>query len=243
MSNKHFHRHLEIYYLESGVGRCIIDDKLFFLQPKDIMIIPPGAIHQSTYSSPTRARFLLSVSDEYIPLIALSLTKTGGFVFRNERLAESLLAWLKLIFNDYSSPDQFSDELIKNYLYAFFATLHRNPNLYSSEKQFSLHVQKAIAYVNQSFCSEITVSDLAARVSISREHLSRLFKTETGINILQYLTNVRIRHAEEMLTSTRKSITEIAFDCGFNDSNYFSFVFKKTNGIAPLAYRKSNQRK
>ena len=79
-----------------------------------------------------------------------------------------------------------------------------------------------------------------ALLSVSAEHLSRSFKRETGFGFKEYITLLRLKNAEELL-KTRKnmSISEIAFLCGFNDSNYFSDKFKRTYGISPLNFRKN----
>ena len=74
--------------------------------------------------------------------------------------------------------------------------------------------------------------------SISEGYLSRKFKAVSGIGLNQYITYVRICHAEKLLTETNLSVTEIAEKCGFNGSNYFSSVFKKMKGMTPLMYKK-----
>ena len=83
---------------------------------------------------------------------------------------------------------------------------------------------------------------MARMRSVSPEHLSRTFKRETGFGFNEYLTLVRLQHAELMLRDrSAKSISDIAYSCGFNDSNYFSDRFKKAYGIPPLRYRKNSE--
>jgi transcriptional regulator GlxA family with amidase domain len=83
--------------------------------------------------------------------------------------------------------------------------------------------------------NEITLPMLAAMHGVTPGHLSRTFKRETGYGISEYLTLVRLRKAEFMLKNEPgKSVNEVAFACGFNDSNYFSFKFKKAYGVPPL---------
>lgn len=81
---------------------------------------------------------------------------------------------------------------------------------------------------------------LAKRFSVSKSHLSRQFKNSTGFGLNEYITIVRIKNAERLILTTDLAITDIATKCGFNDSNYFSSVFKKLKGIPPLKFRGNN---
>ena len=87
--------------------------------------------------------------------------------------------------------------------------------------------------------NHISLSEMAESFSVSAEHLSRMFKKETGFGFNEYVTLVRLQRAESMLKNENgKSISEIAYACGFNDSNYFSDKFKKAYGVVPSEIRK-----
>jgi two-component system response regulator YesN len=73
-------------------------------------------------------------------------------------------------------------------------------------------------------------------------HLSRKFKEKTGVGLNEYMVIFRLKKAKEfLLTRDKMSICEVAFHCGFNDSNYFSWLFKKTYGVTPSQYRKNTR--
>lgn len=72
--------------------------------------------------------------------------------------------------------------------------------------------------------------------------LGRRVTDITGVSPNGYLLRIRICAAQRMLRETSKSVTEIAFSCGFNDSNYFTNRFHRETGMAPLAYRKDVER-
>ena len=78
---------------------------------------------------------------------------------------------------------------------------------------------------------------MAKQFSISRSYLSKKFKQTTGFGFKEYLLNVRIKEACRLLLETNHSITDIAFACGFNDSNYFGDAFRRIKGISPNKYR------
>jgi YesN/AraC family two-component response regulator len=93
-------------------------------------------------------------------------------------------------------------------------------------------------YINRHYGEELGLDKLSHRFSISESYLSRKFKSVAGVGINEYITFVRIMNAERMLRSETLSITEVAERFGFNDSNYFSAVFKKVKGITPLKFAK-----
>ena len=84
---------------------------------------------------------------------------------------------------------------------------------------------------------DISLSLLADTFYLSKEHLSRLFKKETGTNLFSYIMELKLNDAKELLTSTEMTLDEIAFKLGFSNGNYFSKVFKKNTGQSPRDYR------
>lgn len=75
----------------------------------------------------------------------------------------------------------------------------------------------------------------------SESYISRRFKSTVGVSINEYINFIRVSKAVEILESKKMPITEIAINCGFNDSNYFSTVFKKLKGVTPYKYMKANR--
>ena len=103
----------------------------------------------------------------------------------------------------------------------------------------NVYVSKMIEYIKANFSSNISLAGVAEVCSVSREHLSRTFKQETGYCFSEYLTLVRLKHAEYLLKNDNLSIIETANRCGFGDSNYFSFVFKKNYGVSPSKFKET----
>ena len=89
---------------------------------------------------------------------------------------------------------------------------------------------------------KLVLEDMAKQFNLSRSYLSKKFKSVTGFGFKEYIINVRIKHACELLLNTNKSITTIAFECGFNDSNYFGDAFRRTKGVSPNKYRRNQER-
>ncbi len=94
-------------------------------------------------------------------------------------------------------------------------------------------------YVQRNYASDITEALLCEQFSCSKSYFSHGFKKSTGKTFRQYLTDLRIYHAKQLLERSSLTVTQIAFSVGFNDSNYFSNVFKSKVGVSPRKYRKT----
>lgn len=97
-------------------------------------------------------------------------------------------------------------------------------------------VQKAIAFIQDNYHDDLTLSKVAGVVYLSPYYFSRLFKRTTGMNFTRYLTKVRIDAAKQLLKKGDRTVKEIAMEVGYTDPRYFSSVFKKVVGVSPSDY-------
>lgn len=103
------------------------------------------------------------------------------------------------------------------------------------------NIVKLTDYINNNFNKQLTLEESAKKLNMSRTYLSKLFHSNTGFTFKNYLSIIRIKHSKELLRNTNKSVIDIANECGFEDSNYFSTVFKKSENMSPLKYRKTSR--
>ena len=104
----------------------------------------------------------------------------------------------------------------------------------------SRHVRRAIKYINENYKNEISLEDVADHVYLSSVHMSRLFKKETGKNLMDYVNMVRIEKAKALLDTRQYKIYEVAELVGFKDNHYFSTMFKKYTHMTPTEYISSH---
>jgi two-component system response regulator YesN len=83
----------------------------------------------------------------------------------------------------------------------------------------------------------LSLVDIASRVNLSPSHFSTIFSQETHQTFKDYLTEIRIRKAKELLRTTVLRATDISCQVGYNDPHYFSFTFKKNTGLSPTEFR------
>lgn len=106
-------------------------------------------------------------------------------------------------------------------------------------KESSDEYHLILQYLNE-YHTNITLTDLTKHFNRSASHISHLFKKENGMSIRAYCNNLKLEDAKKLLLHTDSTVTETAFDVGFNDASYFICLFKKRFGLSPLQYRRKN---
>lgn len=106
----------------------------------------------------------------------------------------------------------------------------------------NVHVESAKHFLSMNLTQEIRTEDVAKAVSLSPYHLSRLFKTHTGLTMREYLTRERVEAAKQLLAATDRTIPQIASLLRFCDQSYFTMVFRRQTGQTPGEYKKKNRR-
>ncbi|BBF44479.1 DNA-binding response regulator, AraC family [Lachnospiraceae bacterium KM106-2] len=118
-----------------------------------------------------------------------------------------------------------------------FNILIRNFRLKKLDRK-SNTINVAIEYAQKHYSQELSLNDIAAYVNLSPQHFSKIFKEEMNTNYVEWMTNLRVSKAKELLNRSDKTIKEICYLVGYQDPNYFSRIFKKYVGISPTDYMK-----
>ena len=100
-------------------------------------------------------------------------------------------------------------------------------------------IAKILAHVQANLSRELSVSEAAGIAAMSESYFSHLFKSEMGVCFVDYVNKARVERAKELLAGTDQRVNEIAASVGIANSNYFSILFRKLTGMAPLEYRNS----
>lgn len=249
----HIHPYYEIFYLINGDCTFFLNHNIYQLNRGDLVIVPKGEIHNATYPElGTSERYVvcfresnLSWLEEFIGKDMLSETIEGGVISIPERrreYVESLMA--KMVFEN-DGPDMLSPAFIKTGLVELFLFIIRcqrfEQNVIKEIDVDNQLMQEIATYIYQNYDKRLTLVGMSEKFNISRSYLSKKFKVVTGFGFKEYVVNVRIKNACRLLLETNKSITDIAFECGFNDSNYFGDAFRHVKGMSPNKYRKYNE--
>ena len=97
---------------------------------------------------------------------------------------------------------------------------------------------KALEYIESNYIRTILVEEIAACTGLSTDYFSRMFKHFTNLSPVEYIKNVRLAKAAELLRQPSMSVSQVALEVGFEDPGYFSRQFKQTLGISPSQYQR-----
>lgn len=100
-----------------------------------------------------------------------------------------------------------------------------------------LLIAQTISHLESNFADEVNLDELVEMSQLSKRSFLRAFEAAMGCTPIAYVIQTRVTHAAKLLRKTDKSITEIAYDVGFNDSNYFARQFRKHFDVSPRSYR------
>ena len=149
---------------------------------------------------------------------------------------------LSALTSEASSPDNLFDLLAESWLVQALAFLTRmtKSNLPAAKLSGGLNARdcrRLEDYVRGHLADAIRVSSLAKQVELGERHFTRVFSQMFNETPAAYITRLRIEKAKNLLTSTRRSMTDIALECGFSHAQHFSTKFRDVVGASPSQYR------
>lgn len=185
--------------------------------------------------------------------------KTANPLILNQAILDTFFLWIKQM--DETSYDELTQEYSSSNLEMICQTptlfkltsrllLEEVERLKKQERTDGAHsradllIQKCVDYLRENYNNpNLSLQFLADHLELSPAYLSTIFSQIEGITFIDYLTNIRMEQAKKLLTETQHKIIDITFEIGYNDPNYFSFTFKKRNGLSPKEYRKQHTKK
>ena len=242
VGKQHYHNLFEIYYLEEGSCHYFIDNDTYEVRAGDVVLIPEGIIHKTVYLDTDAKRRLIYCSPIYIPPAANRYLSSIIYIYRHKRVSHEVLDIINDIEREYSSEDDFSENMILCLMHRLFLLLARNRDAEAPIRNGNSYTTATISYIKENYSEDISLAELAGRCVVTPEHLCRTFKHDTGFSIFEYISIIRLQQAQFLLRSDPSlSVSEVALRCGFNDSNYFSKCFKSALGISPCGFRKAER--
>jgi len=239
----HYHGFYEIFYLCSGECRFLLKDSVYHMKKGDIVFIAPGELHNALYDTGNPCEInMIFFKKEYLnrPNDPDMTSFMGSVPALYQEKFQHLLG---MMLSENSVIDEYSQNFMCCYLTEVLLMLMRHSVMNEKEPELlnakDVDILTATKYIYKNFRKPLTLEEVAAVASLSPTYFSKKFKTITGMGFKEYLNFVRLKHAQAALLTTDNTITDIALEYGFNDSNYFKDLFKKFFGKSPREFRKN----
>lgn len=232
----HWHGHLEIHYIIEGtaVERC--ENDVVKVNAGECIIINSNELHEGIDGN---CRYLCL-------LVPQHFAKNSNIILNRVIRDSEIEEMAKSIIKEYKSCQKAEDIAIIGYVALILAKLYRNyvfkeikEENYKAYFQRILLLNEVVKYIHENYQEDIELRDIADRFNINMYYFCHIFKDFTGATFKEYLNKLRVDKAYELLVNTDAAISEIAFMCGFNDSNYFSRKFRQIIGKSPRQIRKA----
>ena len=237
----HLHEdRVELNFILSGNGTQVVDGELFNTQAGDVLICNSGILHDdSLMITPQINAWCLAVTNLKLPGRPVNELVPQNFSARIpcQKVAENLAQLYPMIHHYAQQKNSYN---IANALArAVVLIVHEiiQTTSHAVQKENNFIVKKILRYIQEHYAENLTLTQLAELVNVNADYLSHAFKKITHYSPQQYILRRRIGKAQCLLIYTSLPLTEIAARVGYDDSNYFSRVFKKIIGMSPRLYR------
>ncbi len=248
-SHEHAHEGYEFfvpYSYSPGLRSLTLEDKKVTPHPGALIPTNPGQKHGADGDFTIYSSFCLYIPQKYLTNIAYSIAGVKDLFFFNETnpYNKYLQHLVNLFVRESREQKGGYKHLLESLSTQIIIELLRNTGNNASKKinrretGARLVILKVVEYLQDNFNQDFTNEELLNIANLSPSYFIRLFKKETGRTPQQYLVELKIDKAKELLSASNYSVTEICFLCGFSEHSHFSKVFKKITGSPPLTYRK-----
>lgn len=220
----HSHQAWEIILHLTGENRSQIGRETFLISPGDVMVVPPGVPHSGVSDLPYTDMYIQAKNLDFSDIFVIH-DYSGNILL--------LMNMLHRVFvekeNNYVSIADSLLDAICQYIKKYAQKQYRHQFIYALKNIIYENIENP----------DFQIADAARQIGYNADYVRRCFFAELGETPNGYLSSLRLAKAKKLLLQeTFTSISDVAVKCGFNDSFYFSKIFKRHCGCSPREYRK-----
>lgn len=251
----HRHKEFELNFIEKGKGvRRIVGDSVEEIGDYELVLIGGADLEHVWEQGKCRSKDIREITIQFSgDIFGTELLSKNQFasIRRMLRRAEHGLAFpLSSIMKVYSILDDIANENERfvqflKFLYVLYElsisddarVLASSSFAHTARSNESRRVEKVKQYINDHYAEPLKLADLAGLVGMSPVSFSRFFRQRTGRTLSDYIVDIRLGYAARMLVDSSKNISEICYECGFNNLSNFNRTFKSKRNYTPRDFR------
>ncbi len=240
-----------ISYMVSGERLIYSPDFTTIVQAGELTFIPKNVYRRTTYiSGNPYERILIKFTDKMVQGVIDTIGKkaydelcTEHVIRFSDSTRAKIIAILEEMEQEWNSYNEYSELLLTGLLNKLIITclserLVGDSNMINIEKK-NVYLSEAIKYIKAHLRDNPSLEDTADAIHISASYLSKIFINHLHTPYSAFVLNEKLTYARRLILNSELSMTDIATECGFSSSAYFSDCFKKATGVSPLQYRKN----
>ena len=250
------HDFWEMVYVDSGVVEIDADSKTLLLKQGEVIFHKPNEFHTLRADKKTASNVFVISFVCFSEAMKFFNRKIMAVPSKLKKIISSIIEEYSETFSPMSSEDVRleikenppigSQQMIRNYLEQFLILLirheqdERSLRIFPSKESMENHlISQIIQFIDDSLYDDISIHKICSRFNYSRTYLSKIFKQATDYTILEYILMKKIREAKKLIREGNLNFTQISDKLSFENSHYFSRVFKRITKMTPSDYKKS----
>lgn len=247
----HWHTEMEIIRILQGELKIRLNNREYAAQKGDIIFVNPETVHGASPVDCIYECVIFHIdfldTTTYSCKFFVESILNREFVIKDFNKCEEneFITSVNAVFEAMKNKSSGYKFTVIGALYAmlgiivdnhFYSTVTGNSEISDSKNIPKL--KKVLSFLRDNYEQQLSLTDMAKAADMSAKYFCYFFKEKTGKTPVEYLNGYRIEKASQMLLNSDKSVTDIAFSCGFNDLSYFIKTFKAQKGISPTKFRK-----
>lgn len=251
-TNYHFHETYEIWFLIKHKAQAFINTQVYDLIEGDMLIINKNMIHKLkvTINDKIATRMVLEIKEDYFnenhKNLIQCFNKDCPFLRLNFNDKDFVKNKLMKMLNEKNTDKPFSQKYVDILFTELLIFLNRKidkQKAYKTNEQDETTklIMSISEYITKNYQHDLKLELLAQKFSFSKYYICRKFKEITNFTINEYINNVRVKKAQDLLKSTETKVTEISGMVGYNSISQFYRMFNKISNTTPLEYRKKTK--
>lgn len=233
----HLHKEIELLYVQTGEVTAALDGVSYSLSSGDLLVMLPNTIH-SYFSSGKSSGILTVFNLELAAEFHYKLTHFSCVqpLLPKKQMHPDIPYCIRSLTCTDASPKNLN--LIRGYLLILLSRIFEQLTLQPlvRGKDFDL-IHRVLLYVTEHFREKLSLDIIARETGASKYYLSRTFSDKVGCGINHYINSLRIGFAQHLLENPNLSISDAAFECGFESLRTFNRAFREQLGKSPREYR------
>ncbi|MGG5488390.1 MULTISPECIES: AraC family transcriptional regulator [Flavobacteriaceae] len=247
----HFHPEIELIYVNKGKGKRHIGNHLSYFNNSQLLLIGPNLPHNGFTDRLTinGSQTLIQFKPDFLGAHFFNIPEMERINNLFERSKKGILFGVKTKKKLGDKIERFAKKegfkkilVLLEILHTLakaedYTLLNADGFAFETEAQDSAKIDIIFKHVNQNFTEHISLDEIADKVSMTVPAFCRYFKKVTGKTFTKFVNEYRVVHATKLLSESQISITDVCYECGFNNFSHFNKVFKEVTGKSASKYR------